>query len=212
MRAKIKALAFVTIAALIPTAAQAASTLDQQYNTADLDLGIGLEGSGLGQSFTVGRDGLLDRVELDLGRRNPQNGPSTLTMEIREITDGEIGEVLRVVTLASTDVAVAFGFVSFDFLDLDVDIGDVFVINLSADQDNGNDVFWRTDTGVNNDPAGTYDGGTAFVAIDFPLPEADRGFRTFVDDDIAAVPEPGTLALFGAALFGIALRRRRTRD
>jgi hypothetical protein len=27
-----------------------------------------------------------------------------------------------------------------------------------------------------------------------------------------AVPEPGTLALFGAALFGIALRRRRTRD
>jgi hypothetical protein len=204
MHVKIKTLAIAAITALIPAAAQAIPILDQEHNSASRN-GTVIEDRITGQFFTVGRDGLLDRVELDLRRQDTQS-TSILTMRLRKITDGAAGDVLRTTTLSSAEApSPAFGFMSFDFLDLDVDIGDMFLIELVADQVSSG-VVWELD----GDSAATYAGGTGFFNGN-PIPRADYGFRTCVDDDIAVVPEPATLALFGTALVGIAMRRRKTR-
>jgi hypothetical protein len=215
VHAHIRALAIATVVALLPPVAHAASILDQEY-IATSAIGSGIELRATGQSFTVGRDGFLDRVELDLLGQFPQRGPSNLTVEIREIVDGVIGDVLTSVTRSTADIPsddFDFHFESFDFPDIEVDIGDVYLIRLVSDQEN-NEIFWHFDPGNNGDPAGAYDGGEAFF-VDRPITAAvqDRGFRTFMTDEAppVVVPEPSALALIGVAVVALAGPRRARR-
>lgn len=215
MHARVRVLAIAMTMTVLPFVAQAAAVLDQEY-IATSGIGSGIELRATGQSFTVGRDGFLDRVELDLLRQFPQRGPSNLTLEIRRIVDGEIGGVLTSVTRSTAHIppgAFDFHFESFDFADIEVDIGDVYLIRLVSDQEN-NEIFWHFDPGNNGDPAGAYDDGEAFF-VDRPITAAvqDRAFRTFVTDEAPDIetPEPSTLALFGAALAGFSVYRQARR-
>lgn len=201
---RMRALTILASMAFVPFAAEAASVLDREYVAAGNNSLVISSNQPLAQSFSVGTDGLLDRVEVQIFRSDTSL-TGTLTLSILEVNGGALGAALTSMTIAVADLPTFATFLSFDFADIDVDLGDTLAIRLTVDQPGGGNctpACWQGDF------PGLFDGGTGFA---FDVPNArDFGFRTFIETGVTAVPAPPTLALAAVALAGIAFARRRT--
>ena len=188
-----------------PNIAGAAGELDQQF--IDLD-GITtlpeVHGEYIyAQTFTVGKAGLLDRVELQLERRSGDRVPTApLVVELRRtvagVPDATAGGVLAAVTVPALSVPLTVFREPFLGVDLGaqavpVSVGDMLALSLRSDTLDDRGYFWAID----NDEH--YARGEFFTlhpttgGVFIPLSRADPsnprfidgGFRTFV-----TVPEP----------------------
>lgn len=210
MYSQAKATLFALFAALVPLlAAQAAPVLDQEYVAAGSNTLVISSNQPLAQSFTVGLDGILDSVEVQVFRTGTST-TGTVTLSILEVTGGVLGAVLTSVTRPVTDLATSAAFLLFDLDDLDVDVGDTLAIRMVSDTPGGGNCTPACWTG---DFPGGFAGGTGYV-FDTPN-QRDFGFRTFIEvDDVSEVPEPSALGLIVVALAGLgfASLRRTTRE
>ncbi|NQU26489.1 MAG: PEP-CTERM sorting domain-containing protein [Candidatus Nealsonbacteria bacterium] len=159
------------------------------------------------QTFTVGIEGILSRVELLLHPRS-----ATAVVSLRDtsgsLPGGLLASVTRTVSTGSeTDVWESFDFGSSE---VHVKAGDVLAVCLTVES--GHNVEWCASLWDN--PASLYDGGRWFNRGDLTgwewqsrYPRNDMEFRTFV-----LIPEPSTLILLTMGAVGLlayAWRRRK---
>ena len=203
--------------------------VDQSYETPGVTgntiVAARFEGA---QTFTVGVDGRLTSVDVNLGRQSETVAP--ITLDIRRTHNGIPAEpnqganILTSLTLPASAVPVSNGidtqFVSFDVPDVAIHRGELLAIVLRTDAgpvfNEPNDIpfFWAAD----ND--GHYAGGRAFArgsdaagptwgdGDTFSLADTDHEFRTH------AVPLPpavwsGLIVMAGGAAVRLRHRRRR---
>lgn len=197
----------LSLAALLAVSAPASgSVLDQEFFEHDVLYGAPIdELTILGQSFTVGVTGLLDRVEIQVGRQTDPTAP--LVIEIRRASpaghpDHGPGGLLATVVADESFFPVtnyADRMTGFDLGAQAVPVvaGEHLAIVLRSDTgfDPGQLYLWATDT------TNGYAGGVASLRdthgdeTNIDLIQ-DSGFRTFV----SPVPEPSAaLALFAVA-------------
>ena len=215
-----KLLSVLFVIALTAAAASASPVLDQSVVVPSGGIsGLAIERrQSVAQTFTVGLDGLLTRVEVQVYQF--QEGPKPdLQVEIRLLRDDGLPGLSATDLIVSgtvpystlpmyTGINSAVVFTAFDVsgAGLLVTRGTRLGILLRSD---GLDIpqwyLWPT-------PNFGYEGGTAVVyGVDSPEGSAagggDLGFRSYVDP---SVPEPlsGTLLVLALARFGARLRKR----
>jgi hypothetical protein len=208
---------FLAAAALaLGFAAPASATvvIDQNFVTTDHPdngTGLGITTTSLGQTFTVGVTGKLAAVEFNILKFSGMTGD--VTVDIRSLAGGApdslASNALASATVANGDIAT-YGpspyawttiLVDFSAANIMVTAGDMlsFVLSSPIGQE----------FGVQTDYTDGYAGGSRWSqngdgnAFD-ELADADLAFNTYVD-----LPEPGTLAVFGLGLAGLAFARRR---
>lgn len=215
------ALATLTLAAILtlPTAARAVAVIDQQYdftssiaNTTNGNLGE------VGQTFTVGLAGTLERVDVRMFRLGGIFDPTGDPILSVYNTAGGLptGAPLATATVPEASVPLnpvnnAADFVAFDIsgAGLQVSPGQVLAFAIRTTSEVG--PYWLlTDQGQPIE----YAGGAAVSR--FPpgawsslSPAQDHAFRTWV----TPIPEPQSVILlgFGAVAMLVARRRIRTR-
>jgi PEP-CTERM motif len=227
-----KSIVTAAIFACLAAPALAAPVLDQSYidSSSSGAYSIDLDTSGLGQTFTVGLTGQLTSVGVALTDLGSTGTPFAL--KIATVSAGlPTATILGSVTLSHSTVpdsdplsgyslANLFN-VDLSALDLQVTAGEQLAILV----ENNGAIAWGASSG-----AGTYSGGDAVIT--FPDYETvtnafgtgrpvDFQFATYVDQastgtgtgtgNTTGVPEPWSLALFGAGLAGLAWRRRSRR-
>jgi hypothetical protein len=201
--------------------AGAVPVLDQSFDPQNplFLLGTASEGNSA-QTFTVGIEGILSRVDVLVEK----NGPfPELRLDVRPTMDGlpieDDNAVLASVTVPLEAIPSPRAFLSFDVSSFRVLVspGELLAIVLT-----GNARWYGVAPGIGTpglvevlaEPADDpYPRGAAYFrrppeAPTFDLPGggrlvADLGFRTYVD----VIPEPPTLMLFGIGVFGLMLSR-----
>jgi hypothetical protein len=208
--------------AMLAPAAVAAGVLDQEYVVQpDGYAGFIDSDGGRAQTFTVGRTGQLDRLELQVARSSMVSKP--LVVEFRRTLPGgvpDFGTSALRASLSLTPTSVPASPVTAfttDFLRVDlgtqafdVTAGEELAIVLSstAPDNTGLDWYsWATSNPDATPPAPQYRGGEVYWELGPPGPQMparnqDSGFRTFV------VPEPTALGL-AAGIMLILCRRSR---
>jgi hypothetical protein len=192
----------VLLACLTVPASAAAGDLDQQQI---LNLGArGIIAGGSPQSgaqtFTAGRSGLLDQVDLDIDN---VGSPLDLTVELRNVVTGQPGtQVLASASLPASRVplAPAHVFVSIPFaVPSSVTAGTQYAIVAYTASTGGNFYHWR-----DGGPPDPYAGGVEYVPGSSPPvapwnPQAtiDFTFKTYVAPPVtppASTPATGLRA------------------
>ena len=212
----------VTALALAAGAGRAAS-VDQSYLPSPNFGGAGNIDNSLparGQSFTVGIDGFLTGVRVNISDKgNFDNFPdATLTVSI---FDGPENDKIDVSgdPLASGTVGRTLGSTSFNDFKLTevlfgsaipVSVGDVLAIVLSGVDAGQNDGFWWARGG----DFALYDGGEPFRTINGELVQsevADYQFETLVSQTSTPtpIPVPAALPLLLGGMGALGLLRRR---
>lgn len=205
----IKKLLFACGFALGAISAQAA-TVDASFeDTSAYSLVNSSYYEGLLQTFTVGSDGILDRVEVyaDTAVMPQLRGSETLTFAITELpSGGSLGTTLLSMDIAYDDIPHVPSWIGFDVssANLAVAVGDQLGILLRTADDTA--YGWRGSFGDG------YAGGMLYTVngtgVSSPVPGFDRAFRAYVAQP-APVPLPASSLLLIAGLGGlIALRRR----
>lgn len=199
-------------------AASAAPTLDQ----ADIPSSGALSGSSSGfgvnqradlvQTFTVGLTGLLTEFDLAI-IGTPLTPDGGFGVSLLDSADNALFSTHvdnhAAPNVFATDWASMLKF-QLGSAAFDVAAGDTYRISVVSDPDMpAGTVTWLT--GVDG-AAFAYAGGEGRVGYGFP-PYAfggDYGFRTYVDADAGAAPEPAAwvLMLLGFGVLGLAIRRR----
>jgi hypothetical protein len=186
--------------------AGAAPVVDQEqllYNNGmPFHFGVGSSNLPMGQSFTAGLSGRLDR--LDLFSNGQRSSANSVTLEIRagEGTGGSLlGSIDLVLTPNSPDP------VTLDWLD-EIDVSSLDILVSAGSQYTF--VFTAADLGTRSILGHTgnpYAGGRAFFGPTGygDQPEWDLTFRTYVSE----VPAPPVLAIFVLGLFAAGRLRRR---
>ena len=164
---------------------------------------------GRAQTFTVGIAGVLDSVEVTMDFGTPT------TLRILATSGGlPVGGAAGSTVLATSSSATASGTTfTFDLSPaaLAVAVGDVLAIEIFG----GNWLY--SDDPYAGGSSYFFNVGGTFSVDTWTSGSADTAFRTFVEDApvLTAVPEPASLALFGAGLAGLvgagAWGRRRRR-
>ena len=206
---KSRVLAALAAAAILTALPAASAVLDQASvpESGPFSWGSYNSSSHIVQTFTVGRAGVLDRIEIALSSTG--DVPDDLVFELFTAPLDLLAPfptpiVSTFIPRAGLPTSPSFSLSELTVVDLStanltVGVGDVFAFSVRGR------VF-----GTNPAP-GDYIGGQGFFTLpsdEFELGN-DHGFRTYV----AAVPEPATWALMigGFGLAGAALRRRTTR-
>lgn len=192
-----------------------AATLDQSQTAIDGG-SVGFKGGAFrrGQTFTVGLNGELDRVEVKIGQFSslPPTGNPMMSLYSAPtgIPSAFLGSVSTDKANVPVDNDVYLGnFVAFDvkLLHISVQAGDV--LGIVMDTEMVDDLYFWMDK--ENDP---YPRGAAVSqfgngpwtpdSLIYPdLGEQDRAFKTYVNE----IPEPTTIVL--ATLTGLAWAMRR---
>jgi hypothetical protein len=190
------------LACVLIAPAKAVVVVDQVSDQPDGSTGLGFVTEGLGQTFTVGVDGILSAIEVTISKFTETT--SDVAVSLRP--------GVSFVQLATTSIPNStFGpgfttfFVDFSFANITVTSGDMLSFFLNAPLGQR--------FSVETDFAGNYAGGSRCsefnngTAISCAS-DIDLTFRTFVDT--LAVPEPGSLPLLsvGLLLLGWIARRR----
>lgn len=138
------------------------------------------------------------------GTVGPGNSPGTLTVD-GDFTQGPGGTLaIEIDSLSSFDILDVLGTADLDgTLALSVDgayaasaqIGDSFTV-----------MNWQSFTGTFASVTGLDLGDGKFFALDYDA----SGLTLTVATETAAVPEPGTIAILGVAIAGLACMRRRS--
>ncbi len=190
------------LACLSVPASASAGDLDQQQTLAPGARGITSTQSGA-QTFTAGRTGLLDQVDLNLAKGG---SPGNLTVELRDVAAGVPGtQVLAAASVPASSVPLtaAHAFVSIPFaVPPSVTAGSQYAI-VAYTAASGPDYYYWWDGG----PPSPYAGGMEFLALSSPpvapwTPQTtiDFAFKTYVAAPGSTASVPGATGQRAAAL------------
>lgn len=210
---KSRVLAALAAAAILTALPAASAVLDQASvpESGPFSWGSYNSSSHIVQTFTVGRAGVLDRIEIALSSTG--DVPDGLVFELFSAPLNLAAAfptplASALIPRAGLPTSSSFSLSELTVVDLStanlmVSVGDVFAFSVRGR-------VFGTNPAPGNYP-GDYSGGEGFYLTfsDEFVAGSDYGFRTYV----AVVPEPATWALMigGFGLAGVALRRRTVR-
>ena len=159
------------------------------------------------QTFTVGIGGTLTGAEFYFERWAGSYGDYQL--DIRTTSGGTPTRTVLGTAYANDGNVRGFKWLSFDLSPFDIHVTPGDHLALWVTQWGVGDVFVPYDPAI---PVDNYGGGSAFYGSNgvWSRWDADYGFKTYVEPDLAPVPEPGSsLLLLGAGLVGLRAWRQR---
>jgi hypothetical protein len=186
-----------------------AGDLDQQQTNTDGFTSVA-SGQSLAQTFTAGRSGLLDQVDLDLQRSGT---PPAMSVELRNVSAGVPGtQVLASASVAAASVPTTVAFVPIQFpAPAPVTAATQYAIVAYATSSMGNFYLWA-DKGGN-----PYAGGTDFASAATPpnttwadRTPIDTTFKTYVAPPASTNAPPGPTGQRAAALKKCKKKRTKT--
>jgi hypothetical protein len=174
------------LACPLPSSALAGD-LDQQQPDGSGGLVAIISNQSLAQSFTAGRSGLLDQVDLDLQKNN---SPTVLSVELRNVAAGVPGtQVLAAASVSASSVPTTLGFVAVGFpVPAPVTAGTQYSIVAYTASASPNFYQWG-EQGPNPYPSGAAFGNssspptTGWIANGW-----DQAFKTYVAPPTVAAP------------------------
>lgn len=195
----------------------ASAALDQQTPIDPVTFGFAVQGGGgRGQTFTVGRSGIFERLELQVWRAGRPYFYN-LDIELRTTlptgvpnlgADGLLASLTLTpsMTPASSSPVSAFTGLDLGNQAFPVTIGQMLAIVLNNDAPSSDNWYlWAT---ASSGSGSTYDGGQSWAMLSsteaVAQPIYDHGFRTYV-----GVPEPvGSTAMLIAIAWALETARR----
>ena len=200
--------------------ALAVPVLDQEFDPAAQNVavaigqvgGIPTQNLDAAQTFTVGITGTLTSVEI-LVRRDTANILAPLVLDIRTTTGGAPTDpnaganILGMVSAPAATIGTTAAFVSFDLSGLGISVTAGDVLAIATQSAGANPAYLWTGSSTDDYAAGSAYRRLFSTVWEVPGFANDWAFRTFVE--ASTLPEPGTLALFGLGLAGLALARHK---